>query len=204
MMNFSSDGWVPTFRTNWLPKFVRTHAAGSSEITSLETRQRLKKVKKYTRKYFSVRNSVTEKSVLEKMTCRSFIAACTAKYHALFSCVCECAIADPVKQRTMAELEGQQSRHISHWATPCLSITRPRTAAPQWTQRRCTHMEPLYSNGPKHENEASKHPRLHICFMVSVHRTCNNSGTFISETSSILAGKSLAFCEIRNRVYRHS
>jgi len=57
-------------------------------------------------------------------------------------------------------------------------------------QNRCTHMDLLCSNGPKHENEASKHPCLHICFMVSVHRACNNSGTFMSETSSISAVKS--------------
>jgi len=75
------------FRVNSLPTFFRTPAADSSEITRLETWQPFTKVKKYTRKYFSVRNSVTEKSVLAKLKYRSFITGCTAKYDAHFNCV---------------------------------------------------------------------------------------------------------------------
>jgi hypothetical protein len=146
----------------------------------LETRRPFPKVKKYTRKCFSVGNSGNGKSVLDNLTYRSFIAEWPAKHDARFICFCENAIADPVKHRTMAELAAQQSLHISYWATLCLSITTSRMASPQWMHRRDTHMELLYSNGPKHENEVSKHPCLHVCCMVSVQRTCTNSGTFIS------------------------
>ena len=101
----------------------------------------------------------------------------TAKYDR--QCRCECTT---VKHKTMTKLAEQQSR--------------PRGVAPQWTHCRCTHMELLYLNGLKHEKEMSKHPCVHICFVVSVHRTCSTSAGksgFLRDTDEKL---SLVRCAI--------